>query len=256
MSESEYFQSSRPGLEDMVAGRIDPLALYTDLGLTVMSLYADTAKEIGETFALSTPSGDLNTRADALRKLVQKAGVPLTETRAEKKMEEVYEALKTKVLPERAKTWDAQDVLASNALLRRLRLQREMLLNQREVNAEILAAYGVLFGFMAKVAPPPFSKALKSYYGWFSSVATMTIEQQLAAVTAEIPKVEKQHQQILKARTERRLAAERKRKADEEKKREQEKKKQAEAEAQRWRMYGFGAAVGLTLWWAFRRGTS
>lgn len=256
LSESEYFQGSRSGLEDMVEGRFDPLEAYTDLGQAVISLYADTAKELGIPFPLSAPSGDLNARAEGLRSLVRKAGVTLRETRAEKKMEEVYEALKTKVLPALAKTWDAQDVLASNAILRRLRLQRDSLLRMQKINAIILKIYGQLVGFIAKKAPPPFSKALTKYEEWFSDVATRTIEEQLAAVTAEIPKVEKQHTQILAARTERRQSAERKRKADEEKKKEEERKKQAEAQAQRWQMYGLGAVIGLTLLWAFRGGNS
>ena len=58
----------------------------------------------------------------------------------------------------------------------------------------------------------------------------------------------------LRKQEEDRKRADQKKKEDQ--KREQEKKKQAEAEAQRWYLYGFGAVVGITLWWALRRGKS
>jgi len=253
MNDSEHFQSSRPGLEDMVEGRFDPLEAYTDLGESVISLYAETAKEIGVSFPFPDSSGDLNARAERLRALVRKAGVPLRETRAEKKMEEVYEALKTKVLPDRAKAWDAQDLLASNAILRRLRKEREGLVQMKKINAVILQVYGQLVGFIAKKAPPPFSTVLTKYEEWFSDLATKTIEEQLAAVTAEIPKAEKRHKQILAARVERRVAA-----RDAERKRK--KQKEETSEQATWWAYGTGAVVGLALvvWFTrrSRRGTT
>lgn len=240
-SGSEYFESTRPGLEDMTSGRFDPLEVYTGLGEAVISLYADTAKEIGVSFPFSAPSGDLNARAEALRELVRKQGVTLTETRAEEKMEEVYEALKAKVLPRFASSWDAQDVLASNAVLKKLQKEREALLRMQQFNAVALKVYGQLVGFIAKAAPPPFGNLLTKYEEWFADYATKSIEDQLAAVNAEIPKVETQHKKVKAARTTRiaaRLAAEKKKKAD----------------AASWKAYAVGGALGLVLLGFFWKG--
>jgi hypothetical protein len=206
MNDSEYFQSSRPGLEDAVEGRSDPLATYTELGEAVVALYRDTAREIGVAFPYSVGSGTLDARAEALRQIVRKNGVALTEKRAEKKMEEVYTALKTKVMPKLSASWDAQDLIAVNAVRRRLYTMRTSLLKMEQINAVILKVYGALVGFMAKKLPPPFGKVLSKYEQWFAATASKSIEDQLAAVNAEIPKVEELHRQIIAARQSRMAA--------------------------------------------------
>ena len=234
LSGSEYFQSSRPGLEDMTSGRCDPNEAYTALSEAVISLYAQTAKEIGVPFSTPMPTGDMDSRRATLRQIVKSSGVPLTETRAERLMREVYDALKGKVLPKLAKAWDAQDVVASNAVLRRLYKERDGLLQGQKVNEEFLQIYGGLVGFIAKRAPPPFSTALKKYETWFADYSRKSFEDQIAAVNAEIPKVEAQHRKVIAARTVRVEA------------REEAQKKKAEAESRApWLAAAGGGVLGL-----------
>lgn len=234
MNDSEYFQSSRPGLEDMTSGRYDPNEAYTGLSEAVISLYAQTAQEIGASFPIRPPTGDTAAKAAALRQIVKSQGIALTETRPERLMREVYDALKGKVLPKLAKAWDAQDVVASNAVLRRLYKERDSLLQGQKVNEIVLQVYGALVGFIAKPAPPPFSTLLKKYEAWFSDYSKKSFEDQIAAVNAEIPKVEAQHRKVIAARTARIKA------------REEAKKKKAEAESRSpWLAAAGGGVLGL-----------
>ena len=244
LNDSEYFQSTRPGLEDWAEGRYDPNELYANLCLSVLKVYADTASELGLSFPYSIPEG-----ADiyqSLLNIVSNAGITLKEWRVEKQFEEVYDVLTSRILPRWAKSVDAQDVVTSNLVLSRLRKNQETLQNAQRVNAIILSVYTGLIGVMAKLSPPPFGKGLSLYASWFSAMATKSIADQLAAVRKEIPKVEQQHTAIKASRIVR---------IQDREKEEQEKEKAKEQEEKKSRLfsvvaYASGGLFGAILLYA------